>query len=327
MASYLSLNADEAYKLGGKYNGETGSNRHKVITYDQVGGPWFSQHGVTYRNTTGFSGSTRVMAKADVYQTTQQQQQATTFNTLSLPAASREVTQGRYAMAGPLIGDTTGGNYEDYFLFHIEPLFDDQQGNSVPNPYYTGEITTYGEFSYGGITLNYTETQPASVESFGVENGTPMSRGFQTPNTANTVRVSNFLRISLGGLSYLNGGLNMIKGKKFGFICGNNPASVAYVAKQISYPSNTQYFHVGTGVTNGSGFVSATSTQYTKVTFGDIEIAIPPQSALERAGFNGEGFMIKFRADATFNDYGYELLPIIYTRNDTTYYAIIYIEY
>lgn len=325
MASYLSLNADEAYKLGGKYNGETGSNRHKVITYDQVGGPWFSQHGVTYRNTTGFSGSTRVMAKADVYQTTQQQQQATTFNTLVLPAASREVTQGRYAMAGPLIGDTTGGNYEDNFRFHIEPLFDDQQGNSVPNPYYTGEITTQGEFNYGGIYLIYTETEPAGLESFSVENGTPCTRGYRTPLTGDTIRVSNFLRIRLGGLPYSDG-LNMIKGKKFGFVCGNNPASVAYVAQQASYPSNTQYFHVGTGVTHG-GFVSATSTQYTKVTFGDIEIAIPPQSALERAGFNGDGFMIKFKSNATFNDYGYEVLPIIYTVSNTTYYAIIYIEY
>lgn len=326
MASYLSLNADEAYKLGGKYNGETGSNRHKVITYSEVGGPWFSQHGVTYRNITSFSGGTRVMAKADVYLTTQQQQQATTFNTLVLPAASREVTQGRYAMAGPLIGDTTGGNYEDIFPFHVGPLFDDQQGNTVPNPYYTGEITTYGDFSYGGITFTYTETQPSSVESFGVENGVAALHGYMAPNTSNTVRVSNFLRISLGGLSYSNGGLDMIKGKKFGIICGLNPASVAYVAMQGSYPSNTQYFHVGTGVTHG-GFVSATSTQYTKVTFGDIEIVIPPQSALERAGFNSDGFMIKFKSNATFNDFGYEVLPIIYTVSNTTYYAIIYIEY
>lgn len=325
MASYLSLNADEAYKLGGKYNGETGSNRHKVITYDQVGGPWFSQHGVTYRNTTGFSGNTRVMAKADVYQTSQQQQQATTFNTLSLSAASREVSQGCYAMAGPLIGDSTGGNYEDIFPFLVEPLFDDNQGWSVPNPSAHGEITTYGEFSYGGITFTYTETQPASLQSFGVESGTPMPRGYQTPNTADTIRVSNFLRISLGGLPYI-GGINMIKGKKFGFVCGLNPASVAYVAKQVAYPSNTQHFHVGTVVTHG-GFVSATSTTYTKISFGSEEIVIPPQSALERAGHNAEGFMVKFKSNAAFNDYGYEVLPIIYTVSGTTYYTIIYIEY
>jgi hypothetical protein len=63
------------------------------------------------------------------------------------------------------------------------------------------------------------------------------------------------------------------------------------------------------------------------VTFGGQEVTIPPQTAVERVGINNEGFMVKFKSNATANSYGYEVLPIIYTVSGTTYYAVIMVKY
>jgi len=329
MASYLSLNADEAYKLGGRINGENIISRYIVTTYNSISS-WATNHGLAYRNVTGFSGSTRVAAKADVYL---KNSPSHTDNVLALPSASRDVTQGRYAKAGPLIGDSTGGTYENTFPFHVYPLFDDNNGWTVPNPYYTGPAVTTGEYmyigvmnfngtvTYGGISFRHTETQQGSVTEFGVENGFPAERDSICPTPANTVRLSNFLVIDLSGTD-----ITSLRGKKYGFIAGLLPESVAYVATQVAYPSNTQHFHVGTGVSHG-GFQTATSTSYTKVTFGGQEVTIPPQTAVERVGINNEGFMVKFKSNATANSYGYEVLPIIYTVSGTTYYAVIMVKY
>ena len=320
MASYLSLNADEAYKLGGRYNGESNASaRRKVTTYSGITS-WASNHGLAYRNVTGFSGSTRVAAKADVYLSGSPSH---TDNVLALGTSYNNVSCGRYAMAGPLIGDTTGGSYQDTFPFHIYPLRG-TGGDTVPNPYAHGEITTQGEFSYGNYTVIWTETEPPNLQNFSVQNGYPKERGNVCPNSANTIRVNNFLAIDLGGAD-----ITSLRSKKYGFICGNSPDSVAYVANKVAYPSNTQHFHVGTGVTFNS-FVSVTGPgNYTKVTFGDpaTELIIPPQTALERVGCNTDGFMLKFKSNAAANTYGYEVIPFAATVGGRTYWQIIQLIY
>ena len=322
MASYLSLNPDEAYKMGGHYNSETGVNRQKCTTYGERS-PWVSNHGLTYRNTTGFSGNTRVMATADVYLSGTPSH---TDTVLALGNTYNQAPCGRYAMAGPLIGDSTGGTYEDYFPFRCAAMQGNTYGLTVPNPAAHGEITTQGEFNYGGISFTYHETEQANLQEFPVYNGFPANRGRECPNSINTIVVSNFLELTLEGRT-----LAEVKGKKFGFVCGNSPDSVAYVANETSYPRNTQHFHVGTGCTFNS-FTSATSTPYTKVTFTDPfvgarELIIPTQSAIERVGCNTDGFMVKFKSNATKNNYGYEILPFSATVGGQTYWQIIKVNY
>lgn len=317
MANYLSLNPDEAYKLGGKYNGEGGTARQKCTTYNGAS-TWATNHGLAYRNTTGFSGNTRVMAKADVYLSGSPSH---TDNVLALGDTYNQAPGGRYAMAGPLIGDSTGGTYESNFPFRCAAMQGNTYGLTVPNPNAHGEIITQGEFIYGGISFYYTTTEPASQPDFPVMYGFPINRGSECPSQANTIVVSNFLELTLEGKT-----LAEVKGKKFGFVCGNSPSSVAYVANQIGYPSNTPYFHVGTGCTFNS-FTSATSTPYTKVTFADQELIIPPQTALERVGCNTDGFMLKFKSNATANSYGYEVLPFSATVGGQTYWQIVKVNY
>lgn len=301
MASYLSLNPDEAYKMGGRYSGESyASARRKVITYSGITS-WASNHGVAYRNVTGFSGSTRVAAKADVYISGTP---ATTFNTLALGTSYNNVSCGRYAGAGPLIGDSTGGSYQNTFPFHVYPLRGGNIGQ-VSNPYHD-------------------PNDPGSIEYWPVVNGYPKERANQTPGPENTIMVNNFLAIDLGGAD-----LTQLQGKKYGFVCGNDPAAVAYVANNQAYPSNTQNFSIGTGVTFNT-FVSVTGPgNYSKVTFGDpnTELIIPPQTALERVGCNGEGFMIKFKSNAYANAYGHEVIPFAATVSGRTYWQIIQLIY
>lgn len=318
MASYLSLNPDEAYKLGGNYNGETGSARRKCTTYNGAS-TWATNHGVIYRNTTGFSGNTRVMAKADVYRSASPSH---TDRVLALGTAYNQEPCGRYAMAGPLIGDSTGGTYENYFPFRCGAMRGNTWGLTVPNPYAYSEITTQGEFVYDNIIVSWVENEQVNQQNFPVTNGFPIDRGNICPNSTNSLVVSNFLELTLESKT-----LNDVKGKKFGFVCGNSPDSVAYVASQVSYPTgNTQHFHVGTGCTFNS-FTSVTSTSYTKVTFDEQELIIPPQSAIERVGCNTDGFMVKFKSNATANTYGYEILPFSATVNGQTYWQIIKVNY
>ena len=301
MASYLSLNADEAYKLGGKYNGESSAaTKRKVTTYSGITS-WASNHGLAYRNTTGFSGSTRVAAKADVYLASTPSH---TDRVLALGTSYNNESCGRYACAGPLIGDTTGGIYETDFPFKVYPMRGGSFGD-VPNPYHD-------------------PNDPSSLSSWPVVNGYPKSRINQSPGPNNTIMVNNFLNIDLGGVD-----IDALRGKKYGFVCSVDPASAAYVANNVAYPNNTQNFSVGTGVTFNS-FVSATGPgNYTKVTFGnpDTELIIPPQTALERVGCNTDGFMLKFKNNAAANAYGFEVIPFAAYSGGQTYWQIIQVIY
>ena len=301
MASYLSLNADEAYKLGGRYNGESNASaRRKVVTYNGISS-WATNHGLKYRNTTGFSGSTRVAAKADVYLSGSPSH---TDTVLALGTSYNNVSCGRYACAGALIGDTLGGSYQDTFPFHIYPIRGGAEGQ-VPNPYHNAN-------------------DPSSIAAWPVLHGLPIECANRTPGPDNTIMVNNFLSISLDGAD-----ISSLRGKKYGFVCGNDPAAVAYVANEVAYPNNTQNFSIGTGVTFNS-FVSATGPGgYTKVTFDDpaTELIIPPQTALERVGCNTDGFMIKFKNNASANAYGYEVIPFAATVGGRIYWQIIQLIY
>ena len=321
MASYLSLNPQEAYNLGGKFYNESNLAKKQVVTYGVMAGPWASNHGVTYRNTTGFSGNTRVVAKADVYRGGTPTH---TDKILTLGNGALYVAQGRYAMAGPLSNDSTSGSYQNAFPFHVASFYDQGGGYTVPNPNAHGEITTQGEFSYGGITFTYTETESATPDEYPVMDGCPADKGYMCPSTKNTVRISNCLEIKLDGAD-----ITALRGKKYGFIVGNSPYAVTCVANQSDYSSGLSDVTnpVGTAIIM-NGFHSASSTSYTKIQFpSGWELPIPPQTAVDCVGCHPDGFMVKFKSNATANDYGYEVLPFSYTFTGTTYWVVIKITY
>lgn len=324
--SYLSLTPMQAVYLGGSfYNESTSSEKTKCVTYSQVGGPWFSQHGLSYRNVSGFNANetTRIIPVNDVYYTSSSSYTSSDIITVTdydVPIAtfvrySTGYLEGQYSY---MQGQTSGGSASTEYLMNNSGGVWSPYGKRA-DPLYLGgsSYISGGTYTIGGedflVTFEGTTLYPDGKYPYGDNN---MLYGSRT-----LFSINNYVVVDFAGWN--------CKNAYFTYIVGGNEGDVVYCASGHGTPPNHPDMAFGWSVPVGKA-ISLDS--YKQLRYMDNNgynvIAIPSNKSVDFVYVTNAGFSIVFKNTTQKNNKGYELFAVLsnYNSTDNEYLSAVIIE-